>query len=61
MAATDTERLLTPIEVQEALRISRRTFFRLIRSGELPAVRIGKQLRVSPAELKNWIYSRDDA
>jgi excisionase family DNA binding protein len=59
MSTTAMEELLKPDEVWRALRISRATFFRLVASGELPAVKIGKQLRVSPTELERWIYRNE--
>lgn len=39
-------RLLTVAEVAEALRVSRMTVYRLVHSGELPAVRVGRSYRV---------------
>lgn len=37
---------LTPKDVQEELRIGQRLCYRLIRSGEIPSVRIGNLYRV---------------
>lgn len=45
----DTEalpRFLTPEEVADLLRVSRRTVYNWLRSGQLPAIRIGKVWRV---------------
>jgi len=39
-------RLLTVAEVADALRVSRMTVYRLVHSGELPAVRVGRSYRV---------------
>ena len=39
-------RFLTPEEVADLLRVSRRTDYNWLRSGQLPAIRIGKVLRV---------------
>jgi excisionase family DNA binding protein len=44
--------LLTPREAQEALRISRATFTRLVARGEIRAARVGGQLRVSVSEIE---------
>lgn len=45
---------LTPREVMELLAIGRSTFYRLVNSGELPAIRVGKMWRVKYSELKTW-------
>jgi excisionase family DNA binding protein len=39
-------RFLTPEEVADLLRISRRTVYNWLRSGQLPALRIGRIWRV---------------
>ena len=46
---------LTTGEVLGYLRITPRTIYRLIRSGELPAVRIGRQWRVRRTDLDAWL------
>jgi excisionase family DNA binding protein len=51
--------LLTVAEVQERLRISRRTAYRLIERGDIPALRIGGSLRVDSAELEAWLYREE--
>lgn len=45
---------LTPQDVQRELAIGKNTFYRLVRSGQLPAFRIGKLWRVRRTDLKNW-------
>jgi excisionase family DNA binding protein len=56
---TNTEReleaFLTTEEVLSYLKITPRTIYRLIRSGELPAVRIGRQWRFRRADLDRWL------
>jgi excisionase family DNA binding protein len=47
--------LLTTGEVLDCLNVTPRTIYRLIRSGELPAVRIGRQWRFRPADLIAWL------
>jgi excisionase family DNA binding protein len=37
------------------LKVNPRTIYRLIRSGELPAVRIGRQWRFRRSDLDEWI------
>lgn len=39
-------RFLTVAEVAEVMRVSRMTVYRLVHSGELPAVRFGRSFRV---------------
>ncbi len=45
---------LTPQDVQRELCIGKNTFYRLVRSGQLPAFRIGKLWRVKREDLLNW-------
>ncbi|MFP4149201.1 MAG: helix-turn-helix domain-containing protein [Nitriliruptoraceae bacterium] len=47
--------LLTAAEVADQLRVSTMTIYRLIRSGELPAVRVGRNYRVPVAELERYL------
>lgn len=42
-------RFLTVAEVAEMARVSKMTVYRMVHSGELPAIRVGKSFRV-PAE-----------
>ena len=42
---------LTPREVMELLYIGRNAFYKLVNSGALPAVRVGKQWRVRREDL----------
>jgi excisionase family DNA binding protein len=51
----DFEALLTTDEVLARLRITPRRMYRLIRCGELPAVRIGRQWRFRPGDVDNWM------
>ena len=46
---------LTTEEVLGCLKVNPRTIYRLIKSGELPAVRIGRQWRFRRADLDDWI------
>ncbi len=47
--------LLTAAEVADQLRVSTMTIYRLIRSGELPAVRVGRHYRVRSNDLEAWL------
>lgn len=46
---------LTTEEVLSWLKVTPRTIYRLIRTGELPAVRVGRQWRFRRADLENWL------
>ncbi len=46
---------LTTEEVLTYLHVNPRTIYRLIRTGELPAVRIGRQWRFRESDLNDWI------
>ena len=46
---------LTTEEVLGCLKVNPRTIYRLIKSGDLPAVRIGRQWRFRRADLDEWI------
>ncbi len=49
---------LTPREVAEALRVSDMTVYRLIKSGELRALRIGKSFRISEEDFDAYLTDR---
>jgi excisionase family DNA binding protein len=51
--------LMSVRETAEHLRLSVPTLYRLIRRGEIPAVRVGGQLRVDRDELDNYIYGEE--
>jgi excisionase family DNA binding protein len=46
---------LTIEEVLSYLRVTPQTIYRLIRCGELPAVRIGRQWRFRRSDLDQWL------
>lgn len=46
---------LTTEEVLAYLKVNPRTIYRLIRTGELPAVRIGRQWRFRQSDLDEWL------
>lgn len=46
---------MTPEEVAETLAVTPRTVTNLIQSGELPAVRVGKQWRVDPVHFYKFL------
>lgn len=49
------ERLLTAAEVADLLRVSTMTIYRLVRRGELPAVRVGRNYRVREDDLTRYL------
>jgi excisionase family DNA binding protein len=53
-----TERLLTAAEVADDLRVSTMTVYRLIRRGELRAVRVGRNYRVRVADLETYLSAQ---
>jgi len=54
----DVERLLTVKEVAHLENTCERTIRRRIASGELPAIRYGRQLRVRPRDLQGYRLRR---
>ncbi len=50
--------LLRVSEAAEQLRLSERTLWRLTKAGELRTVRIGRQVRIRPADLQAFVDSR---
>lgn len=50
-------RFLTAAEAAERMRVSKMTVYRLIRSGKLPAVQIGKAYRVREDDLEGFLDS----
>jgi excisionase family DNA binding protein len=51
----DLQAFLTTEEVLSYLKTTPRTIYRLIRDGELPAVRIGRQWRFKKTDLEEWV------
>jgi len=51
-------RFLTPAEVAELLRVSSMTVYRLIKSGDLRAARIGKSYRISEDDVDAYLQDR---
>jgi excisionase family DNA binding protein len=55
----DTLRLLTLSEAAHLLQVSTKTLQRMIRSGTLPALKVGGQWRLRESQLMRWIESRE--
>jgi putative molybdopterin biosynthesis protein len=47
--------LLTPAEVAQLANVSRETVYREIDRGELQAVHVGRQLRIDPTDLNQYL------
>jgi excisionase family DNA binding protein len=55
MAPIDEERLWTVAEVAEHMRVSNMTVYRLIKAGQLPAIRVGKNYRIRGSDLAGYL------
>ncbi len=53
-----TARFLTVQEVADTLRVSSMTVYRLIKAGDLPAVRVGRSFRVREADVDAYLAAR---
>jgi excisionase family DNA binding protein len=56
--SSDIARLLTVDEVAELMRVSRMTVYRLIRKGQLQAVRVGRNYRVRSQDLNAYLEAQ---
>jgi excisionase family DNA binding protein len=52
------DRLLTVTEVAATMRVSNMTVYRLIKGGELRALRVGKNYRVLESDLARYLSGR---
>lgn len=50
--------LLTVGEVAQQMRVSKMTVYRLIKSGQLPAIRVGKNYRLRRGDVQNYLTDR---
>ena len=51
--------LLTTDQVLEYLNLNLKTVYRLIKSGQLPAVRVGRQWRFKKRDLDIWVMDKE--
>ena len=58
MASPIPHDLLTAGEVVDVMRVSTMTVYRLIKSGELPAIRVGKHLRIRERDVAKFLDER---
>lgn len=52
------DRLLTVGEVAGMMRVSNMTVYRLIKSGQLPAIRVGKNYRLRESDIDRYLTER---
>ena len=52
------DRLLTVGEVADAVRVSNMTVYRLIKSGNLAAIRVGKNYRIRESDVDLYLSDR---
>jgi len=52
------DRLLTVAEVADTMRVSNMTVYRLIKSGQLPALRVGRNYRIRRADVQQFLVDR---
>jgi excisionase family DNA binding protein len=52
------DRLLTVSEVAATMRVSNMTVYRLIKSGQLPAIRVGKNFRIRESDVDKYLAQR---
>lgn len=52
------DRLLTVGEVADAVRVSNMTVYRLIKSGQLKALTVGKNYRIYESDLNRYLSER---
>jgi putative molybdopterin biosynthesis protein len=51
----DTRPLLSPAQVAELANVSRKTIYREVDRGVLPAQHVGRQLRIDPTDLNQYL------
>jgi excisionase family DNA binding protein len=54
----DGDRLLTVGEVAELMRVSNMTVYRLIKTGSLGAIRVGKNYRIRESDVNRYLAER---
>jgi excisionase family DNA binding protein len=52
------DRLLMVREVAELMRVSNMTVYRLIKAGDLPALRVGKNFRIRRSDVEGYLGGR---
>jgi len=52
---------LTVSEVASLLKLSESTVYTMVRAGDIPAVKLGNQWRVSETRLDEWLEEKEDS
>jgi len=52
------DRLLTVAEVAATMRVSNMTVYRMIKSGQLAAIRVGKNYRIFESDVNSYLSDR---
>jgi len=52
------DRLLTVVEVAALMRVSNMTVYRLIKSGQMAAIRVGKNYRIRESDVNHYLSDR---
>lgn len=55
MAGESGNKLLTVNEVASILRVSNMTVYRLVKSGQIPAIRVGKNYRIKESDVNEYL------
>ena len=50
--------LMTVVEVASYLRVTKKTIYRLLRRGEIPAAKVGRQWRFDKAAIDEWLRQK---
>jgi len=50
-------RFVTVAEVASLMRVSKMTVYRLVHSGELPAIRVGRSFRVPESAVHDYLHT----
>ena len=56
-----TEKLISLADASRLYKVSRRTIERLVKRGDLPYHRVGKQIRLLPSDIKSATYRHNSA
>lgn len=52
------EKLLTPQEIADILKLKKTTVYEMLKRGEIPSSKLGKQIRVREADFQNYLKQR---
>jgi excisionase family DNA binding protein len=55
LAERFSNKLLTVNEVANILRVSNMTVYRLVKSGQIPAIRVGKNYRIKETDVNEYL------